>query len=106
MAVCAAGNNGVGPGVKRRFLCSIVRVLYEKEIALKFTGIERRVPHFSHVGNGSIRNPSQLDVILSPATAGRGTVGPADDLDAVDGTARASCSESVPRSSSSTARVS
>jgi hypothetical protein len=23
MAVCAAGSSGVGPGVKRRFLCSI-----------------------------------------------------------------------------------
>jgi hypothetical protein len=23
MAVCAAGNSGVGPGVKRRFLCNI-----------------------------------------------------------------------------------
>ena len=27
MAVCAAGNRGVGPGVKRRFLCNIYGVL-------------------------------------------------------------------------------
>src|SRR5450755_4695263 len=37
MAVCAAGSSGVGPGVKRRFLCNIVRVLM-KGMVYKFTG--------------------------------------------------------------------
>jgi hypothetical protein len=36
MAVCAAGNSGVGPGVKRRFLCSMAEYLVCRDSLLVY----------------------------------------------------------------------
>src|SRR2546426_5722970 len=55
MAVCAAGSMGVGPGVKRRFLRSIQRILavkvtlvYRNRVAPRTQGEGKKLNHEGH----------------------------------------------------------
>src|SRR5579859_4280056 len=82
MAVCAAGNSGVGPGVKRRFLCNIGRVLMSRNRLLVYR--KGRAKHTVRR-----RGAASDDVIASEAAfQAKGGMTPASKLRRSDGTRR------------------
>src|SRR3954453_13628328 len=70
MAVCAAGKRGVGPGVKRRFLCNISGVLVCRNSLLVYRNARRRARPGRRTRSGCLSLRSDLRYAIFRAREG------------------------------------